>query len=182
MRLPARTESDLSSATPLDSFSRCHQGIIARLEEAVELPQLAEAATRARAVASRLQKMFDEMVIKHHQEEEVELFPAVLRCASAQEYPLVKRLVAQLVIEHRAVESEWKQLQQQVRRLARGSDTALDGARMMRLVQLYLQHARTEEAEFLPLADGILRRNGDHLAALAVALHMRHMRPLAGHI
>jgi hypothetical protein len=41
-------------------------------------------------------------------------------------------------------------------------------------VRLYGEHARFEEEMFLPLADRILSRNENHMAALDIALHLRH--------
>ena len=41
----------------------------------------------------------------------------------------------------------------------------------------YKAHARFEEQQFLPLSKTILGRNGDHMAALGVSLHMRRALP-----
>ena len=41
----------------------------------------------------------------------------------------------------------------------------------------YKGHARFEEQSFLPLSKTILGRNGDHLAALGVSMHMRRAMP-----
>jgi hypothetical protein len=51
-------------------------------------------------------------------------------------------------------------------------------ADVARLVELYLEHAQLEEEVFLPLADAILTRNSNHMAALDIALHLRP-RPAA---
>ncbi|NNU45140.1 hypothetical protein [Ramlibacter montanisoli] len=48
---------------------------------------------------------------------------------------------------------------------------------MEKLVRLYGEHARMEESVFLPLADEILARNANHMAALDIALHLRHAAP-----
>jgi hypothetical protein len=41
-------------------------------------------------------------------------------------------------------------------------------------VLAYNAHANYEETEFLPLAETILGRNANHMAALGLSLHMRH--------
>ncbi len=46
----------------------------------------------------------------------------------------------------------------------------------------YQSHAQFEEQEFLPLARQILGRDGNHLAALGLALHMRHVPLPVGYI
>ncbi|MEZ5652848.1 MAG: hypothetical protein R3E87_20115 [Burkholderiaceae bacterium] len=45
------------------------------------------------------------------------------------------------------------------------------------LIDAYLAHARFEEQEFLPLSELILNRDGNHMAALGLALHARHVLP-----
>jgi hypothetical protein len=50
------------------------------------------------------------------------------------------------------------------------------------LVHSYGNHARFEEEEFLPLSDIILGRDGNHMAALGLALHMRHSQPPLGYL
>jgi hypothetical protein len=54
---------------------------------------------------------------------------------------------------------------------------------IQRLVTQYQAHAKYEETEFLPLAQTILGRNANHMAALGLSLHMRHNAPaIAGYV
>lgn len=50
------------------------------------------------------------------------------------------------------------------------------------LVQAHTAHARFEEEQFLPLAQAVLSRNGNHMDALGLSLHLRHAPQLTGHI
>lgn len=164
-----------SGDSPVATFSQCHVGIVARLRELETLPALVEAAARARAVAAGTLKFFRDVVIEHHTEEERDLFPAVLASAVAgEERDRVQRIVAQLTAEHRGVEARFAALRRDLEAAAKGHDSRLDGAAVAALVADYLAHARFEEEQFLPLAQTILGRNGDHLAALGLALHTRH--------
>jgi len=179
--IPAQPATTLPE--PLNDFSRCHMGIISQLQAAGELPALAEAAARALRIAQGTLQLFQKAVVPHHREEEDELFPAVLRSAfPGTEYNRVKALVDQLTAEHRDIEARWKALESQVKEAARGHFGPLDERAMNELVTLYLQHARMEEAEFLPLAEQILGRNDNHMAALGLSLHMRHTPEVIGHI
>ena len=45
---------------------------------------------------------------------------------------------------------------------------------MTGLVATYTEQTRLEEDQFLPLADEILSRNPNHMAALDLSLHLRH--------
>ena len=57
-----------------------------------------------------------------------------------------------------------------------------DVSELQRLVTEYTAHAAYEEAEFLPLSEVILGRNSNHMAALGLSLHMRHVKPVAAYI
>ena len=62
--------------------------------------------------------------------------------------------------------------------IAKGHDADIDGAAdQCRWCSTYLAHARLEEKVFLPLSQTILGRNGNHMAALGMSMHMRHVLP-----
>jgi hemerythrin-like domain-containing protein len=165
-------------ASPIQDFSQCHGGIVTHLRALDELPALLEPAARARRIAADTVKFFREVVYEHHQEEEKELFPAVLASAAkGAEREKVEQIVAALTAEHRSVESEWEQLEPKLKAVAKGHDADVRAGEIESLVKTYLAHARYEEQEFLPLAQTILGRNSNHLAALGVSLHLRHSMP-----
>jgi hypothetical protein len=169
--------------TPLDSFSNCHEGIVGRMRVFGELPALQEAALRARNVARQALELMDEAVPKHHADEENELFAAVLRSACpGAEREDVSSLVSQLTREHREIESRWKMLRPDFVRAAAGKPAALRQDMVDLLFVIYRRHARLEEREFLPLAQRILARDGNHMAALGMALHLRHAPTPAAYI
>ena len=161
--------------TALAGFSECHHDFVAQLHSALYLPELVEAAAKARVMANDLLKMFREGVVAHHAEEEQELFPAVLHAAEpGAEFDQVRAMVDQLVSEHRDMESRWAQLQPAVEAVARGETRSLDSARIEDLVQHFFAHAHLEEEHFLPLAQKILGRHSESMAGLGRALHHRH--------
>ena len=163
---------------PLDEFSNCHGGILHKLDELDTLPALLAPAAEARRIAAESLAFFDSVVYEHHAEEERELFPAVLSSAKAgAERDTVKVMVDQLTREHRNVESAWERLKPHLKAIAKGHDTTLDTEALTALVAHYKGHARFEEQSFLPLSKTILGRNGDHLAALGVSMHMRRAMP-----
>lgn len=169
---------------PIEKFSACHVGIKAQLQELSELPRLLEQAQRARAVADLALRLLDETVVEHHADEESALFPAVQRSATpGEEADRVAAIIARLVDEHRRVEQSWKALHRTVKDAAHGKPAHLDANAVKALVALYLQHANFEERVFLPLAEQILGRDGNHMAALGMSLHMRHAKvPVAPYI
>lgn len=168
---------------PLNAFSKCHVGILSQLQLLGELPALAAAATRARSIAADSLALFKHAVLDHHAEEESELFPAVLRSAQpGKEHDLVQMLVRQLTSEHRVIEALWNRVETAVSAAAKGKDADVDRALVAELVGAYSAHARLEEAQFLPLAETILGRNDNHMAALGMSLHARHVMMPPGRI
>lgn len=163
---------------PIISFSKCHESILTRLEAFGGLPALLESAARAREVAAQTARFFRDVVYEHHQEEERELFPAVLASAQAgEERQRVQAIVDRLTREHRQVEAAFVHLEPGLKNAAKGHATALEGEEVAALVTQYEAHARYEEQEFLPLSQQILGRNSDHMAALGLSLHLRHSVP-----
>ena len=180
MAMQLRAEAAQALHPPIRQFSGSHDHIVSGLRGLQALPGLADALQRARTAAAATLDLFDREVIAHHQDEEQELFVAVQRsCRDGREAQRVRQLVDWLTAEHRMVEAQWRTLRPAVVATAAGKPHRLPdfAARADQLVQLYLGHARREEQEFLPLADTILARNDNHMAALDVALHLRH-RPL----
>ncbi len=175
--------SQTPEASPLGNFTGAHAGIVKRLQALAELPALLAPAERARQIAEQSLEFFREAIFEHHLEEERELFPAVL--ASAQpgaERQRVEQITLRLTQEHRHVEALWRSLEKGLKQVAKGQSTTLDTADLQRLVQEYQAHAHFEEAEFLPLSETILGRNSNHMAALGLSLHMRHVKPTAAYI
>ena len=173
-RQPAlKSEPDVH--TPVDAFSDCHAGILHGLRGFATLPPLVRAALRAHEVAVRTMEMMDHAVLQHHKEEEEELFVAVLRSAQpGEEHDRVQAMVWQLTDEHRTIEGLWKKLRPQVARAAAGKPVAVPEDAVDQLVSVYRQHAQGEERIFLPAAQVILGRDGNHMAALGISLHLRH--------
>jgi hypothetical protein len=165
-------------ASPIDDFSQCHAGILGHLKDLGELPALLPAALRVRQIAAETLAFFRDAVFEHHAQEEAELFPAVLASAAkGKELEQVRAMVDALTAEHRRIEAAWVRLEPHLKALAKGRDDGLDVDDIHALVAAYRAHAQYEEASFLPLAQEILGRDGNHMAALGLSLHLRHALP-----
>jgi hemerythrin-like domain-containing protein len=169
-------------ASPLNEFSQCHTGILTQLDKLADFAEQVAAAERCRQTATALLALFSRGVLEHHAEEESELFPAVLRSALPAEAEAVREQAERLTREHRVIESLWKRIEGAVGAVAKGKHAQIDDDVVRELVRLYRTHATFEEEEFLPLSAGILGRNGNHMAALGLSLHMRHVPPPVGYI
>jgi len=173
MSNPSPTDA---GGAPLENFSHCHDGILKQLIAMDRLPDLAAVAQQARDQAEAVLHFFRNVVINHHEEEERVLFDAVLSSASeGEEYAVVKGIANRLTHEHREVEKQFARLEPELKKMAKGHACAIDAAAVHALVQQYRAHAEFEETEFLPLSHAILSRNSNHMAALGLSLHMRHV-------
>jgi hypothetical protein len=169
----ASTEASLDD--DVQSFRDCHLGIISALRELDALSRDDGQAAWRGQVASHVVTCHRESLLMHHQDEEQELFPAVLADARAgAEHDHVAAAIAQLTAEHRLIEARLQDLLPTLERIAAGRDAPLDRRLVDELVLCHLEHARIEEACFLPLAQIILERQGYHVAALGLSLHIRH--------
>ena len=168
------SNANLESA-PLDNFSECHSGIVRHLNDLDSLVPLLEPARQAHRLAAEAVRFFRSSIFEHHDEEERELFPAVLANATAgDERSKAQEAVDRLVREHRHLESVWSKLQPQLDAVAHGGVGDVDVDAIKLLVANYQAHAKFEEDVFLPLAKAVLARQGEHMAALGLRLHMRH--------
>ena len=168
---------------PVNEFHGAHGHIIDGLHSLGKLPELAAALERARLVATATLTLFDKVVHEHHADEEQELFVHVRKsCKDIREGHRVEELVARLAADHRRIEKMWLKLRPAVAMTAQGKVHGVPDFReaVATLVEIYLEHAQLEEQVFLPLADAILTRDGNHMAALDVALHLRHAPPVRG--
>jgi hemerythrin-like domain-containing protein len=170
---PTRQQTEADA--PLQDFSKCHVGFVTVLETALGLPEMIVTAARSRSCAADMLKMFRDRLLAHHDDEERDLFPAVLRVAQpGAEADRAQAMVAQLVREHREIAQLWKQLEPAVHAIANGYLPQLDSALLRDLVQRFNEHVRVEEEEFLPFAQRVLAREAEDMAMLGLALHRRH--------
>jgi hemerythrin-like domain-containing protein len=175
--------SDPASDNAVGQFSHAHVGILMQLDRLSTLPALLAPARMAQDTAQRVVDFFREAVFEHHKDEEEALFPALLESAHAgEERQRVNTLVDALTAEHRVIEGLWRQLEPELKHVAQGRSYHINAPVLEDLVSRYQAHAQVEETQLLPLADTILGRHGNHMAALGLSLHMRHQPPPIGHI
>jgi len=183
MTTPPTAHDPCHSSEPLVGFSQCHLGILSKLQAFEKLPALQSAAAQARTIATETLALFQHAVYEHHADEERELFPAVLLSAGrGREAEEVQAMAQRLTAEHRQIEAMWKKLEPAVKAVAKSQSVDLDLAAVEKLVHAYSSHARFEEDHFLPLAETILGRDGNHMEALGMSLHLRHTPQPVGYI
>lgn len=179
----ANFETGVDTAQPLKTVYHSHDTIVARLHALAALPDLVPQAEQCRQLSAQTLALFEDEVLRHHADEERDLFPGVVRSAEpGEERARVEWMTELLVAEHRVLESLWHELEPSVRAAAKGRAATIDARLVSRLVRQYARHARFEELHFLPLAQTILARNANHLDAVGMGFHMRRLPDLPGYI
>lgn len=180
---PLHVETGVDVSAPLKTLYHTHEAIVDRLRGLSGLAELAAQADEARRVAASAVELFQADVLAHHQEEERDLFPAVTASARPDdELVTVKARIERLTLEHRALEKMWKTLEPSVRAVSKGRPAVIDTELLARFVHDYMAHAHFEEQVFLPMAQGILERNPNHLSAVGLALHLHRVPDPPGYI
>jgi hypothetical protein len=183
MNATSAFESATAPLSPQDRLARSHASIIARLDEAVHLPELLAQANRARQLASGTLALFEGLVLPHHADEEGELFPAVLgSAANGEESEWAEDMARQLTQEHRDIESLWRRIKPALREAAHGRPAALDAGELEQLILAYTAHAMFEEQEYLARAQQIVARARNRLAAMTGSSHVRNRPPPLGYL
>lgn len=136
----------------------------------------------ARRTATHLRNYFDEAAIIHHEDEELDLFPALLGDLPAAESAAAERLAASLSREHVELHDIYDQLRPGLVAVAAGLTTELDPTLCDRLQTLYLTHVEREEIELMPLVERYLtpasvQRIGPAMAARRKAPPPRAVEP-----
>jgi Hemerythrin HHE cation binding domain len=144
---------------PLEMLAACHarvQGQCATLWRLV--PHIAAHGPDrpAQEAAISVMRYFDTAARQHHEDEEHDLFPALLESMAGSDAVCLRELTTALCTDHRALEARWRALRQVLERVAAGVATLLAAADVQGFVDLYAQHIAREESELLPMAARLL--------------------------
>lgn len=145
---------------PLAALSACHRRIekqmatLARLQVHVTHSGVDD---DARIAASSILRYFVEAAQHHHADEEIDLFPKILRAAEdVADRAHAFELVSHLLVEHRELEAAWELLRTALEALLAGKNAELNSQFCNEFTRLYSAHIEREECDLLPLAARLL--------------------------
>lgn len=158
---------------PLALLEACHDRVesrcvlLLRLADHLQDQGLDE---DARLAARQILSYFDDAGVKHHQDEEQDLFPLMLEMCGEAQREALERLIAALRQDHRHMERLWAEIRGPLTTIRDGGRVELDRDLARRFQALYLPHIEREERELLPVAARLLtaeqlRRLGASMAA-----------------
>lgn len=142
---------------PLELWLACHQRVqrmtrlLARLA-----PHLAQhgADAQARDAAASVRRYFDEAAPRHHDDEEIDLFPLLReRAAAGGDAATVARLgeaLRTLQAEHESLGALWRELRAPLVQIEAGQAAVLDPEGVARFAEGYAAHIALEEGVIAP--------------------------------
>ena len=154
---------------PLEMLAACHDRIEERLDVLQRLiVHLAAHGcdNEARQAAANVMRYFDTAGEFHHEDEEVNLFPAL--AARMPNDERLRELVTRLRWEHEIMRALWKSLRAELKPISEGTAADLGPELAEKFSARYRQHIELEEAELLPIARRAF--SGEELAALGAEM------------
>jgi hemerythrin-like domain-containing protein len=158
-RFPGFLSVDVGFEVPLEMLAACHGRITHQCETLQRL--VLHLATRgaddeARSAAAAITRYFDTAAKLHHDDEEVDLFPALLESMAGSDAVCLREMTERLTREHLDLEQAWRQVSRGLHGVALGDSLALDARDVAAFVQGYARHIDYEERELIPMADRLL--------------------------
>ena len=150
----------------------CHDRIEERLDVLQRLIRHLAANgcdDEARQAAANVMRYFDTAGAFHHDDEEINLFPAL--AARLPNDERLRELLTRLRFEHDVMRALWKSLRAELAPIAEGTAADLGPELTEKFSARYRRHIELEEAELLPLAQRTF--GSDELAALGAKMAQR---------
>ena len=143
---------------PLEMLHACHGKILRQCDTLKKLADhLVEQGCdeAAQQAAQGILRYFDSAGRFHHQDEELDLFPALRTSANADKAEL-NALIERLLSEHVIMMSAWNELRVVLLKLAGGVNAPLPKTLVKKFTGSHTAHIAVEETELLPLAAHLL--------------------------
>ena len=159
---------------PLEMLSACHARIerqCATLRRLVPHLQTHGADEEARTAAANVIRYFDSSTKHHHEDEEKDLFPALLESMAGSDPVCLRELTEALTAEHRALDADWRRVRTSLTQIAAGTSAHLGSDDVEALVSRYERHIAREEQELLPMAARLL--GDEDVARIGKAMRAR---------
>ena len=160
---------------PLEMLHACHGKILSQCDTLQKLATHLDKQgcdESAQQAAQGVLRYFDTAGRLHHQDEEIDLFPA-LRANATEEKARLESLLEKLLAEHIEMLSAWEALRLVLVELAAGRHTPIPKSLLHRFIASHTTHIDTEETEILPIAAKII--DTSQLAALGKRMAKRRL-------
>ena len=176
--LPGFSAPAVGFEVPLEMLAACHLRVQDQCATLLRLvPHIAANGPDrpAQEAATAVMRYFDTSARHHHEDEERDLFPALIESMAGSDAVCLRGLITALTNEHRELEQRWKALRAVLAQVANGQAAALAHDDVDRFTGLYERHIAREEAELLPMAQRLL--SDAELDRIGLAMRKRRTAP-----
>ncbi|MEO8305420.1 MAG: hemerythrin domain-containing protein [Betaproteobacteria bacterium] len=144
---------------PLEMLADCHKRILAQcatLRRLAAHGAMTGADEAARTAAHNVIRYFDGAGRHHHEDEEQDLFPALIESMAGSDPICIRQLVDALTHEHRELDLRWRTLRTWLVSVEAGNALAHQQGEVDLFIDRYERHIAREEQELLPMAARLL--------------------------
>ncbi|HUH93083.1 MAG TPA: hemerythrin domain-containing protein [Casimicrobiaceae bacterium] len=157
--IPGFSAPAASFEAPLEMLAACHGRIRSQCATLLRIrshvaAQGADAG--ARTAARNVIRYFDTSARHHHDDEERDLFPALLESMAGSDPVCIRELTGALAEDHRRLEELWGAVRPWLVAVQSGKAPPPGDAAIDDFVRLYERHADREEQELFPMAERLL--------------------------
>lgn len=155
LTLPGHSAPAVGFEVPLEMLAACHGRVQHQCETLHRLlAHLKDhgADRPAQEAARAVMRYFDTAARHHHEDEEQDLFPALLESMAGSDAMCLHELIAALCNDHRALERHWQLVRVVLLQVQEGQGSTLADTDVPIFIDRYAQHIAREEAELLPMA------------------------------
>jgi hemerythrin-like domain-containing protein len=159
---------------PLALWEACHervQRMVGLLERLLEHLRVHGADESARVTATSIRRYFDEAAPRHHEDEEIDLFPRLQAKVSGAPAERIHQAIATLRADHEELHGIWTQLRLALQAVERGEPATFDEAAVAIFVTRYRTHIELEESVLAPALARVLGKR--ELAKIGRAMAAR---------
>ncbi|MBP6319164.1 MAG: hemerythrin domain-containing protein [Rubrivivax sp.] len=171
---PGHSTPAVGFEVPLEMLAACHLRVKGQCSTLLRLvPHIAAYGSdrSAQEAAIAVMRYFDTSARHHHDDEERDLFPALIESMVGSDAVCLREFLAALIVEHRELEARWQILRALLSQVAAGQAVPLKQADVSSFTQLYERHIAREETELLPMARRLL--SDAELDRVGLAMRMR---------
>lgn len=157
--LPGFSTPAAGPESPLEMLAACHERIRHQCATLLRLPaHLASHGVddNARTAAANIVRYFDTAGKHHHQDEEEDLFPALIESMAGSDAVCLHELTEGLQADHQLLDKGWLSLRETLMTIAQGDNASLSPQTVEAWVARHEQHIQREEDVLLPMAARLL--------------------------
>jgi hemerythrin-like domain-containing protein len=157
---------------PVEMWLACHERVqrfAALLSRLAEHLRNQGADEDAQVTAASIRRYFNEAAPRHHEDEEVDLFPRLRDRLDAKGDRTVLEVLDQVEADHLEMAGLWKVLDAALAKVSRGERVALEQQLIDRFATMYRHHIDAEEQVLLPALKKLLGRGDWQAVGRAMA-------------